>query len=189
MIRASLKVLVAACAVLLFSSSASASEVGSYPNATTPLSGTERLLGDQSSSTVNITPAQLDAWFLTQLTFSNVTALWSGCSGTTPILSYTGACVAPSGGSGTAPTIAGCGTPTPAAGSGANAGHFTAGATSCNPTLTFGTTATNWWICWLNDETTNISFRQTGHSPTTSVQTASGSATTSDTIDYVCSVH
>lgn len=35
------------------------SEVGSYPNATGPLSGTERLLGDQNGMTVNITPNQI----------------------------------------------------------------------------------------------------------------------------------
>jgi hypothetical protein len=36
-------------------------EVGSYPNATSPLTGTERILADQNGVTVNITPAQIAA--------------------------------------------------------------------------------------------------------------------------------
>lgn len=47
-------------------------EVGSYPNATSPLSGTERILGDQSTSypctgcTVNLTPLQISNYTATQ---------------------------------------------------------------------------------------------------------------------------
>ena len=41
-----------------------AQEVGQYPNATTPLVGNERLLADQSNTTVNITPAQLQNFIL-----------------------------------------------------------------------------------------------------------------------------
>jgi hypothetical protein len=39
-----------------------AAEVGGYGNATTPLSGTERLLADQNMVTVNITPAQIASY-------------------------------------------------------------------------------------------------------------------------------
>lgn len=48
---------------------ASGQEIGSYPNATTPLLGTERILADQAASypctgcTVNITPAQLLTYY------------------------------------------------------------------------------------------------------------------------------
>jgi len=56
-------------ALLVLPVLAAAQEVGSYPNATTPLLGTERILADQSASypcincTVNITPAQLLTYF------------------------------------------------------------------------------------------------------------------------------
>lgn len=86
------RLVTALCAALLLASSAIAGEIGGYPNATTPLNGAERLLGDQTGTTVNVTPAQLDAYFESQLTFSNIVSLWSGCGPSAPILSYTGTC-------------------------------------------------------------------------------------------------
>ena len=63
-------------ALLIFPALASAqtAEIGSYPNAATPLIGTERLLGDQSATsvypciacTVNLTPLQLSNFVASQ---------------------------------------------------------------------------------------------------------------------------
>jgi len=51
----------------LFSFSTLAGEVGSYPNAST-LTGTERMLSDQSTVTVDITPAQLKTFAIGSIT-------------------------------------------------------------------------------------------------------------------------
>ena len=65
----------AALAALLIAPFARAGTVGGYPNATSPLNGTERMLGDQSSSgypcvscTVDITPLQLSNFTALQAT-------------------------------------------------------------------------------------------------------------------------
>lgn len=82
-------------------------EIGNYPNATTPLHGTERILADQTSGTypcigctVNITPAQILAWVTAQ------TASWSGTQTFATIgattLTLTTPLAVTSGGTGTA---------------------------------------------------------------------------------------
>jgi hypothetical protein len=81
-------------------------------------------------------------------------------------------------------TISSCGTPTAAGGPAA--GSFTAGSTSCNPVITLSAAA-HGWHCRADDETTNITFRQTAHSTTTATLTASGAVTTSDSILVDCS--
>jgi hypothetical protein len=102
-----------------------AQEVGLYPNANTPLAGNERILADQSGTTVNITPSMLNTYIfptgvlpvslggtgvpsLTGLvvgngaapfsaaTAANVYALWSGCTSST-FLRGDGVCITPSG--------------------------------------------------------------------------------------------
>lgn len=50
-------------AAVVLTSPCSASEVGSYPNAAA-LTGTERILADQNAVTVNLTPAQINAYIL-----------------------------------------------------------------------------------------------------------------------------
>jgi hypothetical protein len=56
MVRA--RALLLACVTLAVSGAALAAEVGGYPNATA-LGGTERILADQSGTTVNLTPVQM----------------------------------------------------------------------------------------------------------------------------------
>jgi fibronectin-binding autotransporter adhesin len=83
----------------LLSGVAFAQEVGNYPNASTPLLGTERILADQAASypctgcTVNLTPAQLSAYLATSgnllppfvtgefLTNNGTTLSWASPSG------------------------------------------------------------------------------------------------------------
>jgi len=89
------KILTALAASLALSTVAIAAEVGGYPNAAA-LSGTERFLADQSSTTVNITPLQITTYLQNsgaiyqllptlvngQCLSNNGTAiLWAACGG------------------------------------------------------------------------------------------------------------
>jgi hypothetical protein len=85
---------------------------------------------------------------------------------------------------GTAFTVASCGTPTATGGS--SAGTFAAGSATCNPVITPGFTAAHGWVCTLQDETTAAaSFRQSGHSATTATF-AGTSVVSSDVIVVKC---
>lgn len=86
--------------------------------------------------------------------------------------------------SGTAATISACGAPTVTGGG--FAGSFAAGDTSCDPMIVTGTTAPHGWHCRADDETTDITFRETAYTTTSATLTASGSATTGDVIDFSC---
>lgn len=86
--------------------------------------------------------------------------------------------------SGTAATISACGAP--AVTGGGFAGSFAAGDTSCDPVIVTGTAAPHGWHCRADDETTNITFRETAYTTTSATLTASGPATTGDVIDFSC---
>lgn len=77
-------------------------EVGAYPNASA-LTGSERILGDQSGVTSNITPAQVLTYIEGQLSQTVIAAYWTGtgCSTGTNALLVNGNCAAPGGGGGT----------------------------------------------------------------------------------------
>jgi hypothetical protein len=85
---------------------------------------------------------------------------------------------------GTVPTVSSCGTPAVTGGSWA--GQFTVGSTTCNPVFTFVTAAAHGWHCRADDETSAVTFRQAGHTTTTSTLTASGAAGASDVIVFSC---
>ena len=127
-------------------------EVGTYPTATTPLGGSERILCDQALVTSNCLPSQISSYTIAQEFGSNL-----ACSTTMPTVSS---------GGGTSPSIAGTNT---------CSFQLTEGSGTPSTTLVLTLpTATTGWICQANDVTNSSTV---GKGTQSAVSTTSASIT------------
>ena len=152
--------------LMIIASGAVAGEVGNYPNAGA-LGGSERMLADQNSVTVDITPLQIQTYICSNFPY---------------------ACAAPSLAS--IVSVVGCSNSIVLGGTaqlGTNvfigAGSFNVGASgTCTAVITFAQTANHDWYCSGNDMTSQVLFLQSARSATSC--TITGSASSSDTIVF-----